>query len=101
LPAGPTQTCAFSVAAKWKRNVCWDALTPAEGTVVKYQMGVFFAGTLDHEADFQTTGLSYLLHTFVLRRGTEYDLRVRALIQVETRSFWTFYGATQSFWTKP
>ena len=98
--AGPAQTCSFSVLGPRGKNACWNALSPNQGTVTKYQVSVLYAGTPDLAWSAMTTNRSFLVRSTSLSSETDYDLRVRARVQDGTRAYWSLYSAAVSFRTK-
>ena len=102
-PTGPTQQCSVNNwIGQFQRNVCWNASTPAQGSVTGYRAVLFVAGTSTkvRQCGASAVERSCVMHTLGLTRGTGYDLRIRARIQGPGRAIWSLLGPTGSFFNR-
>ena len=101
---GPT-ACAGNASGKHRLQLCWNLVTPSQGSVVLYRATVFSSGTTTKVATCKgsaTDTSCELGRPLSLAAGTTYDFRVRARIKLAPgQVFWSLYGNTLQVTTLP
>jgi len=98
-------SCAGNALGKHRLQLCWNLVTPSQGSVVRYRATVFLVGTSTKVATCRgsSTDTSCDFGSPVkLAAGTTYDFRVGARIKLAPgRVFWSLYGDTRQVTTLP
>ncbi|MSW46354.1 MAG: hypothetical protein F2837_10540 [Actinobacteria bacterium] len=92
---GPT-TCSMWALGKYSIQTCWNPLVPVQGKTNRYRAYVYVAGTNTRVASCK--GSASDIGCVVkggggkLSASTDYDVRVRARVQIAPRQvFWSLY----------
>ncbi|NCY17326.1 MAG: hypothetical protein EBX39_11265, partial [Actinobacteria bacterium] len=98
-------SCAGNALGTHRVHLCWNLVTPSQGSVVRYRATVFLVGTSTKVATCRgsSTDTSCDFGSPVkLAAGTTYDFRVGARIKLAPgRVFWSLYGDTRQVTTLP
>ena len=92
---GPT-TCSMWALGKYSIQTCWNPLVPVQGKTNRYRAYVYVAGTNTRVASCKgsvsDTGCVVKGGGGKLSASTDYDVRVRARVQIAPRQvFWSLY----------
>ena len=102
--AGPTQ-CSATALGRHQIQICWNALSPAQGSVTRYRAYVYTAGTSTKVASCKgsRTDVSCVVKgAGKLTAATDYDVVVRARVQIAPHQvFWSLYSAPVRVSTLP
>jgi len=93
---GPTQ-CSATALGRYQIQICWNALSPAQGSVTRYRAYVYTAGTSTKVASCKgsTTDVSCVVKgKNKITAATTYDVRARARIQFAPHQvLWSLYSS--------